>query len=214
MVAITKKSFENMKFSPFTKKGDSILDLHKDLANIPELNEDLDDLDKEIVIKYILLVYDRKSPFSEIHDVMQRKYEVSYFLQMDKQGKFSKDITDMFHGRNMDVLVWINRIMRLYNSPKYSLLVANIETFYRLLDSEDSKDIPIRKGLEKDIYEITNELLAADKNQALQETTFKFIHKENIQLWRPEAIAKNIKNKEKIMSGEGEKVTYESILSE
>jgi hypothetical protein len=226
MANITKKSFDSMKFSPFTKKGESILDLHKDLSNIPELHEDLGfkkkgnhytvpwDFDKEKIIKYILLTYDRHSPFYEITDVIQRKHEVGFFLEMDTKNKFPKEVQDMFYGRNEQVKVWINRIIRLYNSVKYSVLVSNIENLYRLLDSNDSDDIKVVKELEKDIAEGIETLLALDKNQALQETTFKFIHKENIQLWRPEAIAKDIKNGKKIMSGEVEKVTYESILSE
>ena len=215
MIHLTKKSFDAMKFNPFTKEGQSILGLYNDLSNISELQDDLEGLDKEKVIKFILLVYDRHSPFyADIHDPVQRKHEVAFFLQMDTKKGFSKEVQDIFYGRNEKVCVWINRIFRLYNSPKYSLLVSNTENFYRLLDSKDSDDIKIVKQLEKDIADSTEALLAGDKNQALQETTFKFIHKENIQLWRPEAIAKDIKNGKKIMSGEVEKVTYESILSE
>jgi UDP-N-acetylmuramate-alanine ligase len=196
-----------MKYSPIIPKGDNILKHYKDLDAIHEL-QDAD----ETIIKYILLTYDPKSPFREIQDITQRKHEVLYFLQMDDNGKFPNEIKNIIQGKNEDVRIMINKIIRLFNSVKYSLLVSNIENFYRLLDSNDSDDIKIIRLLEKDIYETTNELLALDKNQQLLETTFRFIHKENLQLWRPEAIAHDIKAKRKVMSEQEKKVTYESLM--
>lgn len=94
------------------------------------------ELDKETLIKYIILVYHKKSPFvSNVADVIDRKVQVLAYLgvKRNKDGKFPPEIDDLIFVRN-EALAYITiHFIKYENDRMWAKYCVNSELYWRAM---------------------------------------------------------------------------------
>ena len=117
----------------------SVLTEFSDLNQIfTGLDEEFDkcELDKENLVRYIILVYHKKSPFvSNVADVIDRKVQALGYLgvKRNKEGKFSKEIDDIIFVRN-EALAYITiHFIKYENDRMWAKYCVNSELYWRAM---------------------------------------------------------------------------------
>lgn len=206
-----KEDFDKLMFKVHeVPSKEAVLSHFDKLAECPEFLLELDSLEKHRskIIKYIVYVYDRNSPFLKIEDIVQRKVKAA--LKAGFKAKIQKNrrvfdihVDQMLKGYNQNVNKMIVRYCRMQKSKKYMILVAMEEGFWGSLDraltrssNEAQTDIKIRQQIlaeeEKNankIERLTLELLSEDNNRNLMDTLYEVVDEENKRQLRitPEA---------------------------
>jgi hypothetical protein len=179
---------------------ESVLHAFEKLSDCPEFHLELDGLEshRSKVIKYIAYVYDRRSPFLKVEDIIQRKVKAAlkagFKAKIQKNRRvFSTNVDQMLKGYNQNVNKMIVRYCRMQKSKKYMILVAMEEGFWGSLDraltrssTDGESDIKMRQQIllneEKNankIEQLTLELLTEDNNRNLMDTLYEVVDEEN-----------------------------------
>jgi hypothetical protein len=122
--------FDKMEFN-ITKipKGKGVLEYFKRLSQYPSFTE-YDREDSERAIRYLLLMYDKGSPFVTYYaDLRQRKESVAVYVGYDPERDEARleELYDLDDERFVDMLL---AFLKGQNWLKWSLLVSNEQTFY------------------------------------------------------------------------------------
>lgn len=176
------------------------LEIFPVLRMYPEFKVDLgDNFNKSQVLSYIILVYDRFSPYRRKYsDLGQRKFEALKASKYnDKKGQFGKWVDFMVSGGVPEVNAMIVAYVRAANSTKYAKLVTAESLFYSYLKSSLEGDTKLKSSeidnVENMLINAQRDLLAEDNNKELVQTLYKKI--ASAVDYSPEVIAERIKTK-------------------
>lgn len=155
-------------------------------------------IDKNNIIKYIVYVYDKNSPYRiKYKDITQRKVRAVIDAGFELQGnKFPEHIEDVLQGRNHKVCDMIIAFLKLHCDINYQHLVM-LETMY----DKKMKEVLLGGGNEK-VKELNDiktslettqkELLTHDQDKGLVISLYKSIISDKLEM-APEDIALKIK---------------------
>lgn len=205
----SKTDFAQMLFD-VTDVGDkkNVIDVFPGLKTYPEFNvKVLDDeekvIDKNCLLKYIFLVYDKESPVVKQHEnLIKRKLEAAQMagFEPDEEGYFKPGVDAAMKGLNDKVNAMIIRFCRLHSGAVYSALVTVNEAYYYKLqltlstpaDHKNKSEIELEKikgelwkqarSMMGDITELTKEVLNEDNSPYLKKDLFCLIDRESMEL--------------------------------
>lgn len=200
---INPTSCQDLKFRidlvPSTKpvmKAFSVLSMY------PEFKEKLPKgLDIDIVLRYIMILYQEKSPLLTIDDYNKRKVYAAVWAGFPKSdGKFSDDYKGIIHGTNKTINRMVIRFCRMQRNMDFSQLVIYENSLYiemdRMQDVEDSemrkKAISAIDMLTKKVNDLTAIFLAGDQNRFVVEDLLDEIELGTLDI-KPEDVAKKLK---------------------
>lgn len=152
------------------------------------------------IIRYIILMYDKESPFTRIPNIITRKIECAkeagFVVGFD--GKFNEEAETLIRGGNTDANKMIIKYLRLHRSPSFSYLVTLNEAFYLnslkiIEDTGDEKNVKLITQLHPLIERTAVDILNNDNNQILLESVYSEIEDSTIAL-SPESIASNTRD--------------------
>lgn len=148
---------------------------------------------KNKIFKYIVLMYDKESPFLyKVPNLLQRKVEVSKYVKLVTDPKRVPDeILAMFRGNDAKFNSMIIAYVRMHRDVKYALVKGLENMYYKDLEvilSGDSPKKPIEQT-EKALETAITELLNQDNDPQLQKELQKYMEEERLDTYRPEGIA-------------------------
>lgn len=159
MVMMTEKDFSIMEFNPLNKRAL--------LSAYPKLKGVVGEVDDKM-LRYVLLMYDMKSPLREYYPELEKRKEFAASLagyDMDKD-----DVTALFdfkvkvEGEEMTyeaLLDMIIKYLKYQNNYVWSMIVSNEQAFYEF---NKRVMIPVDGQRDKDILQavdIKNKLMDA-----------------------------------------------------
>ncbi len=179
------------------------------LKKVREFTRKLAGLNKNKVLKYIMFLYDKNSPFRvKYQDVLQRKVEAARGAGWEtvEGGIFSDDVERILRGHNGFVNEMAVAFIRLHRNFKYSYLVGLEESFYRMMleiMSGEMGNVGKMKQTQEELESVMLELTAEDNNPELRDTLLRYVEQARLNL-RPEDIARIAKEQEAIQEEEAD----------
>jgi hypothetical protein len=185
---LNDKDFETLTYNVMKYKNDvNLLSRFPTLNGIKSFREYGGDRNK--VIKYIVLCYDKGSPIMQryLQDSVQRKVlsaQYAGFLS-NKEGLFDDGVDAMMKCLDPTVNTMIIDFIRTFNDPTFSLLMTGLESYYQKLEQIISADF----GSKRDVFQIeeTKGKLfkqAKEMSESLEEAARKILTDENPYLMR------------------------------
>lgn len=202
-----ESSFVDSDFNKLTikvrtiPKERSLLRAFPELGKHSEFRVQLKNINKDKVIRYIVYMYDRNTPFRrKFPDILKRKVEAAREagFKVNQEGFFDEEVETFLRCKNDKVNDMTVAYARIHRNFKYSFFITMEESFYGLMRSViggELKDISEMKKVQKELDETMDEFLNDDDNPFLIERFLRYIEKERLSL-RPEDIARKIKNHE------------------
>jgi len=195
------RDFSKLMYNPRTIAADkSIVRKYPQLGKLPSWRMQITTMDKQKVFRYIIYMYDRNSPFrTKFNDLNKRRIEAAKEAGFRlTQGVFPEDVEEMLKGKMDKINRMIVDFVRHHRSYKYSYLVANEESFYRIMQqvlNGETKQIADMDRLGKQLEETLTEMLNEDNNPIIQDAVLRYIEEERVsEKFRPEAIAEKSRN--------------------
>lgn len=111
---------ERMLFNPTSKN------LVKDMSGYKEFAVDFG-LNRQKVLKYIILAYDMNSPLRDIYmDIWERKRAaaIAAGFKTGRDGRFEAAVEDMLVGENKAVNIAVAKYITLHGLPEYTAMIA------------------------------------------------------------------------------------------
>lgn len=178
--------------------GVSPLTYYKELNKVKEfklVSAPGSNLDEGKVMLYILLMYDKESPYRKKFpdDAIKRKIAIAHDIgwKTENGGEFDIDVNDILRGKNKIVNQKIIQYIRLHRSYAYSFQVS-VEASYAHLMLEvqngNTKNLDKLKELRDELEKNLLEMLNQDGNAILKDDMLKHFEEERIGL-RPEDYA-------------------------
>ena len=153
---------------------------------------------KERVIRYIVYMYDPKSPVRSIPDAMKRKREAAILagFTLNKSGTFSTNDEDVFLCDNISVNACILRFCINCKSGTYTSLITYEQAlrnvmFYLLKNLPEPKHIKAAEDLRIIVDDLSHKLLGEDDNNQLRRHLYQFVDSDSINI-SPEIIAEKV----------------------
>lgn len=161
------------------------------LSKFDSFNKRIPKINKTKLVRWILLLYDKMTPFNQITNLIKRKITVADYVGFDIEEP-TDELKKLLSGEIKEVNKMITDFLIMHRSSKYALVKANEQLFYnelqKVLDGDKSTNInTYEKNLEKSILELSN----GDNNLNLQNQILDNIFIERLEL-SPEAIGKRI----------------------
>ncbi|NBP05187.1 MAG: hypothetical protein EBV15_03045 [Bacteroidetes bacterium] len=185
---LNDKDFDTLTYNVMRYKNDvNILNHFPTLQAIQSFREYAGDRNK--VIKYIVLCYDKGSPIMTryMQDSKNRKVLSAQYagFNTNKEGLFDDEVDLMMKCMNKETNTMIIDFIRTFNDPTYSLLMTGLESYYQKLEQIISAEF----GGKRDIFQIeeTKGKLfkqAQEMSHTLQEAAHKILTDENPYLQR------------------------------
>lgn len=179
---------------------ESVLKRFPKLAVFPEFHIKVKGLDRNKIIKYIVLMYDMNTPLKRIDNIQKRKYtagKISYF-PTDEEGKFREHYEEIMNGKSFTVNQMIFRYLKFHRNPDYSFLVSLEDSYYTNLTKMmggDNSAYSIVKNQKDDLTRATSEFLNQDDQGVLKESLYEHIDMDNMGI-RPEDVAEALSKHE------------------
>lgn len=201
MSEFSDSDYRGLLVNVHEKKGKDLLKEYPDLKLYQEFSQPLlPPLDINEIITYIVLTYDRESPFRKKYpDLNQRKYHsaIEAGFELNDKNKFDAYIEEILQCQNPIITDMIVAYCRMHYNTKYSFLVLCESLFYTNLKNALSGETVASKMTElkqmQDAMETAQrELLAFDNNPELIKTLYKAVNNQRID-FSPEVIAHKIK---------------------
>jgi len=168
---------------------------------------------KNKIFRYIVLMYDKESPFRvKIDSLTRRKVEVSKYVKLIADAKnVPEDVMEIIQGKNERVNKMVIAYARMHRNSLYSLILGLEKQFYGdLLKIEgNTKSDSNISDTQKKLEEKTIEFLNQDNTPLLQDELFAYIEEQRLSLWRPEGIAESISKGEDPFNGK----TFPSVTN-
>jgi len=171
------------------------------LKKVREFTKPLAKLNKNKVLRYVMFLYDKNSPFrAKFQDVLQRKVEAAKGAGWEtvEGGIFADDVERILRGHNITVNEMIVAFIRLHRNFKYSYLVGLEESFYRMMleiMTGEMGNVSKMKQTQEELEIIMLELTSEDNNPELRDTLLRYVEQARLNL-RPEDIARIAKQRE------------------
>jgi hypothetical protein len=204
----SSKDFEGLLYNiTLVSPNKKVVVAFPKLASLPSFRHTFRKIDKEKIIRYIILMYDKDTPFRKRYNkVNQRKIEVARYVGFEHEdgGLFSDDVNDMLMGNNNDVNRMVVEYVRHQKNYKYTYLVGLEEGFHTILQEVTNGKISNLSKLEdmqNQLEQTMTDLLNDDKSIGLREDLMEYMEEERLEL-RPEDIAEKILNGESPIKSE------------
>lgn len=168
---------------------------------------------KNKLFRYIVLMYDKESPFRyKVNNLLQRKVEVAKYVKLvDNPKNVPEDVLNVFTGKNDKFNSMVIAYVRMHRDVKYALVVGLDNLYYsdlELIQSGNAPKKPIQET-EQALESAVSELLSQDNDPQLQRELFRFMEEERLSTFRPEGIAEALMKGENPFEGkEVENETY------
>jgi len=190
-------NYDKLPYPPFNKKTIERLNEFSEFKNFRHK-------EKENLIYYLILVYDRNSDLFLIHsdNLYLRKKEaaIKVGFKLDKEKHFEADIEAVLVGENEHFNLCVFRYVRMSGVPDLPVLIKYIE----MLDHEMAAPLPdkpkeradVRNNIDvllKKVEELEIKIFTGRESEAARESLYRLI--ERIRVPRPENIADDIENK-------------------
>lgn len=197
----TPDDFKRMMFNVYEADMDKpFIHQFPELALYDEFKENLPQLDRNTIIKYICFVYDKNSPYRvKYKDLTQRKVramlDAGYALN-DRQ-EFDKPVEDVIQGRDYKAADMAIAFIKLHCDLEYSHVILLESMYFSAMKNVFlGKNEKIKELNEiKDSYtKAQNDLVSNDQTKAMMQSLYKSINRDRIKL-SPEDIATSIKDK-------------------
>lgn len=179
MSDLNEKDFQNLKWPlhqlPLSEK---CLDSYADLSDIflEFKNYKTDSLTNDLVVRFIVFCYDRKSPFVEkMENILERKIAVLNYLKVpDKNGQYAEDIQRIIKSNDSKTAKLIYQFCKFQDSLTYFALVTTVEVYISMneklgnemdgaKESKDTADTMIKlEKIEDRIEKLSNKLFKRD----------------------------------------------------
>ncbi len=201
---LKKEDFKDLLYNVIEAPKDvAILSHFKTLGEYPEFNLPLDNMmekHRSKIVKYVVLMYDRKSPFKKIEDITERKIQAALKAgfspkrsKSNKRKYFSPHVDNMLKGRMKEVNQMIVRYCRIQGNMKYAYIVAAREDFYNSIaqsmhksEHETPNEAKIRQGMlseakknMKDVEDAVLDLLSEDNSLLIKQELYEVIEEED-----------------------------------
>jgi len=190
------KEFRDMMFNVVEVPPQKhIINHFPKLKKVPEFKRRLANLNKNKVLKYIMFLYDKNSPFrTKYQDVLKRKVEAAKGAgwETGEGGVFDNDVEEILRGHNIFVNEMAVAFIRLHRNFKYSYLVGLEESFYRMMlevMTGEMRNVSKMKTTQEELEDVILELANEDTNPALRDTLLRYVEQARLNL-RPEDIAR------------------------
>lgn len=173
------------------------LKLHKSFTKLMT-----DGLNKNDVIRYVIYVYDKESPYRKKYkDISRRKIycALEAGFQLNENKEFDNVVEAMMDGRDERVNDMIVEYVKMHYDVKYSYVVMMEAIYYNNLKKAVSDDGKMGKiteltAVQSELEKAQKELLAQDNNRGLMKSLYGKIDNDRLDL-SPEDIARKIKEK-------------------
>lgn len=185
---LNDRDFDALTYNVMRHKNDvNILNHFPTLQGIKSFRDYKGDRNK--VIKYIVLCYDKGSPILTryMQDSVNRKVLSAQYagFDTDKEGLFEDYVDAIMKCQDKEVNTMIIDFIRTFNDPTFSLLMAGLESYYQKLEQIVSADL----GGKRDVFQIeeTKGKLfsqAQTMSKTLEEAASKILTDENPYLMR------------------------------
>jgi hypothetical protein len=148
---------------------------------------------KNKVFRYIVLMYDKESPFLyKVNNILKRKVEVAKYVKLVENPKMvTEDVMDMFSGKDQKFNTMVIAYVRMHKDVKYSLVVGLDNLFYSDLEKIQAGLTPKKPidETQKSLEDAIAGLLSNDDSIQLKTELFAFMEEERLSTFRPEGIA-------------------------
>lgn len=190
----------SLRYNPNDKRS-----LNKLQDEHAEFQEDLGDLEKYRfeVLRYIILVYDMKSPLWDLYrDNIQRMTEGLSLAKFEVQdnGEFNPTILQgLLYGQNRVVNSMITRYVSLFNNVRFMQLSGLLEVYTKLFlrlrsEKPDKNEVEIFNKTATNIERLTEEVFGGKQNTELENSLYEILSFNKIT-FRPEHVAHRKKKK-------------------
>lgn len=179
MVEITEKDYLHLKWRVDTPSDEeSCIEKFPELRNIFQeyLSMTTDSLSNDQLIRFIVLCYDRRSPYVEkIDNIMERKVAVLNFLRIPTVGgTFPDDIQSIIKSADSKTAKMVYQFCKFQDSLTYFALVTTVEAYIGMnerlgeeistaKDSKDTAEVMIKLSkIEERIDTLSDKLFKKD----------------------------------------------------
>jgi hypothetical protein len=157
------------------------MNLFETYPNLYDFDEFMEVLPPEIpiakVFKYIVYVYDKKSPFyTQIDDLIDRKKQAALEVdfKLTEDGEFTEEVKAVLNCKNKRVNAMILRYCRI-QGKEFTNIVASNEAFYQLnlkllSNHPDDGDSKSKAALDNDVTNMAKRLSEKARDFLSQET--------------------------------------------
>jgi hypothetical protein len=169
-------------------------------------------VDRNKLLRYIILMYDFNSPFNKIKDLVRRKTLCALeagFEQVD--GRFKDNVIKIMICSDKVVNAMIIRFLSFFNNHHFSYLVALLQGYENELNNimaGDVKNLQLIQDYIKQIEITERKMLNNDTSMELKEDLYAYIESKRLEL-RPEDIAIKMSKGEEILDGFKEEPKYQ-----
>lgn len=208
---LNAEEFKKLQYNVYELSPDkSVIKSFPELSRYPEFSDSLlTVLDRDKVIRYVILCYDKRSPLLGEKNLIKRKklaVEIAGF-EMQKDNNYDESVLSMMRNENKIVNRMIVRYVRNQADTRFALLVSGMETFYEniyQITNNDKEDRAIDSKEKSELFKKSKEM--SDQLEQLSDEIFNNdiflmhtaseVNSEELEsiLSYPEFIAKNRAN--------------------
>ena len=154
------------------------MDKYPELKNqfLEFLNFSTDTLSSDMLIRFIVLCYDRTSPYvQKMENIMERKVAIFNYLKIEEiKGSFPADVQGIIKSADSKVAKIVYQFCKFQDSLTYFALVTTVETYIQMneslgesmssaRDSKDTADVLVKLDkIEDRIDKLSNKLFKHD----------------------------------------------------
>jgi len=190
---ITQDEYNTLTYNVTACKTKDILKTFPELTQIPEFAIPISIKDKNTVIKFIVLFYDKNTPLRKIEKESDRKVYAAMIAGFDYSidtGLFAPEIDTILRCKDGPVNHMIIGYLRHISSVQYSTMVVGYEMFYQKLEvimenkkkgaaAEAARGKMWEQAMKlKDNLEVMAEKLTSEKNPFLKEDLYRVVNVE------------------------------------
>lgn len=174
---INADEFKKLQYNVYDLSPEkSVLKTFPELNRFPEFGSSfLVGLDRDKVIRYVILSYDKKSPLLSEKNLIKRKklaVEMAGF-ETQKDNNYDEPVLAMMRNENKIVNRMVLRYVRSQADTRYALLVSGMETFYEniyQITNNDKADRAIDSKEKSDLFEKSRKM--SDQLEQLADEIF------------------------------------------
>jgi hypothetical protein len=196
--------FDDMMFNVMKSSTSAVLTQFPALAEYEEFTANLGGMARyrSNIIRYIVLMYDRNSPFMQMEDIHEKKIKCALLAKFKAEKKnngihkhFDPAVDKMIKGYNETVNRMVIRYCRMQGSTRFTMIMASRDTFYDLAyrvlkrkadddGKEGSEKVKLISSMNKSIDEIDEmavNLFQGDYSSKLIEDLYVVIEEGDIK---------------------------------
>jgi hypothetical protein len=185
----------------------NVLDKFERLKIVPEFHFDYKKVNKNALLKYIIYVYDKNSPFrNRIKEIDKRKVYAALEAGLIKDiQNIPEKIQDILSNKIVQINQMIIEYVRLFHEHKFAYMIGLEHLYYSqmksIMDGSDSIKIKELSETEKLLEQVVSELLGEERDLEIKRDMHEIVVFKKLEL-RPEDIAKMLIENRRFRSSE------------